>query len=110
MQVDSTQYSAKDKTLLSSTTVLGRFPGYIALSDKLGARRFDVGPAAWSAMGPNTAWAANRYFLDAMIYAGDSFVLSVNPRLVRPGRWLFRELLHLRTSRVRIPVAPAWTN
>lgn len=95
---------------MSSTTVLGQFPGYIALSDKLGARRFDVGPTAWAAMGPNTAWAANRHFLDAMSAAGDSFVLSVNPRLIRPGTWLFRELLHLRTRRVRIPVAPAWTN
>ncbi len=61
-------------------------------------------------MGPDTAWAANRYFLNAMIGAGDSFVLSVNPRLVRPGTWLFRELVHLRTCHVRIPSAPAWTH
>ena len=94
---------------MSSTTVLGHFPGYITLSDKLGARRFDVGPAAWATMGPATAWAANRHFLDAMIGAGDSFVLSVNPRLVRPGTWLFRELVHLRTRHVRIPSASAWT-
>ena len=94
---------------MSSTTVLGHFPGYITLSDKLGARRFDVGPTAWAAMVPTTAWAANRHFLNAMIRANDSFVLSVNPRLVRPGTWLFRELVHLRAHRVRIPGALAWT-
>lgn len=94
---------------MSSATVLGHFPGYIMLSDKLGARRFDVGPTAWATMGPAAAWAANRHFLNAMIGAGDNFVLSVNPRLVRPGTWLFRELIHLHACRVRIPRVPAWT-
>lgn len=94
---------------MSSTTVLGHFPGYIRLSDKLGARRFDVGPATWAAMGPNTAWVANRHFLNAVIGAGDCFVLSVNPRLIRPGTWLFRQLVHLRARRARIPRVPAWT-
>lgn len=104
------RYSVKGKTRVSSTTVLGHFPGYITLSDKLGARRFDVGPSAWAGMGTAMAWMANRHFLNAMIHAGDSFVLSVNPRLVRPGTWLFRELVHLRCRRVRIPDDPAWTN
>ena len=85
---------------MSSATVLGHFPGYITLSDKLGARRFDVGP---------TAWAANRHFLNEMNRAGDCFVLSVNPRLVRPGTWLFRELVYLRARGVPIPRAPVWT-
>ena len=94
---------------MSSATVLGHFPGYITLSDKLGARRFDVGPTAWAVMGPTTAWAANRHFLNEMNTAGDCFVLSVNPRLVRPGTWLFRELVYLRARGVPIPRAPVWT-
>ena len=94
---------------MSSATVLGHFPGYISLSDKLGARRFDVGPTARAAMPPTTAWAANRHFLNEMSRAGDRFVLSVNPRLVRPGTWLFRELVHLRARGVPIPRAPVWT-
>ena len=94
---------------MSSATVLGHFPGYITLSDRIGARRFDLGPVAWAAMRPATAWTANRHFLDAMIQAGDVFVLSVNPRLVRPGTWLFRELVHLRSRRRPIPRLVAWT-
>ena len=103
------QHSVQGKTRLGSTTVLGHFPGYITLSDKLGARRFDVGPTAWATMAPTTAWAANRHFLNEMIRASDCFVLSVNPRLVRPGTWLFRELVHLRAGGHRIPRAPVWT-
>ena len=49
------------------------------------------------------------HFLNEMIRAGDCFVLSVNPRLVRPGTWLFRELVYLRAGGHRIPRAPAWT-
>lgn len=73
------------------TTVLGSYPGYVALSDLIGARRFDLGPSAWSALSPADPWAANRRFLDQMLAANDTFVLSVDPRLVRPGTWFARD-------------------
>ena len=91
-----------------STTVLGSFPGYIVLSDKLGARRFELSPSAWAALPTHLRWAANRHFLDRMIAAGDQFVLSTNPRLVRPGTWLFRELRYLRARSVPVPASRLW--
>ena len=91
------------------TTVLGSYPGYVALSDLIGARRFDLGPSAWSALSPADPWAANRRFLDQMLAANDTFVLSVDPRLVRPGTWLFRELRYLRSRGAAVPTHRAWT-
>lgn len=88
--------------------MLGSFPGYIALAHKIGARHFDVGPKAWVALG-TSAWLANRHFLDEMVGAGDTFVLSVDPRLVRPGTNLFRELLHLHSIGNPIPSLPVWS-
>ena len=94
---------------MSSTTVLGAFPGYIALSDKIGARRFELAPSVWGALSATAQWDANRHFLDSMVAAGDTFVLSINPRLARPGTWLFRELRHLRARRIPGPATPVWT-
>ena len=91
------------------TTVIGSYPGYIALSDRLGARRFDLGAHVWAALPPNLRWPANRHFLDQVINANDSFVLSTDPRLVRPGSWLFRELRYLAVRNVAVPYKRAWT-
>lgn len=93
-----------------SVTVLGSFPHYIALSDKLGARRFDLGPSTWAVLGSGSArWTANREFLDAMIKANDHFVFSNDPRLARPGTWFFRELAYLRSQGLTLSRVPAWT-
>lgn len=88
---------------LSGTTVLGRFPGYIALAHRIGARHFDAGPAAWSAMvNSGVDWTTNQHFLDSMIRAGDTFVFSVDPTAIRRGS-LLKELQHLRARGVPIP-------
>lgn len=93
---------------MSGTTVLGRWPDYITLAHKLGARHFDVGSVAWRAMGPTTAWTANRHFPNSVHAAGDTIVLSVDPRLVRGGT-LLKELQHLGRLGARIPRMPVWT-
>ena len=92
------------------TTVIRYFPGYIALSRGLGARRFDLDRQAWALLPRGLQWRANRHFLDRMIAADDSFVRSTDPRLVRPGTWLFRELRHLQTRGVPLPRRIAWTH
>ena len=91
------------------TTVLGNYPGYIALSDDLGARRFDIFPAAWQALyvqgGRAFQWNANCYFLALMNAANDRFVFSSDPRLARPGSWFFQELRYLRSCGVSLTSA-----
>ena len=86
---------------MSGTTVLGKWPGYITLAHRLGARHFDVGSVAWRAMGPRTAWIANAHFLDSVHRAGDTFVFSIDPTLVRTGT-LLKELQYLRQKNLRI--------
>lgn len=92
--------------LLLATTVLGHYPGYIALSDQIGSRRFDMDPGVWAGLPHRAQWAANQYFLDAMADADDIFVLSADPTLARPGSWFFHELNHLRQRGVSVAGAP----
>ena len=91
-----------------STTVLGSFPAYIELSDKLGARRFDLGSLTWVALGAAGHWTANREFLDQMVDTGDHFVFSNDPGMARPGTWFFRELAHLSSRGRALSRVPAW--
>ena len=94
---------------MSGTTVLGKFPDYITLAHRLGARYFDVGDEAYHAMGPGTAWTANVYFLDSVRDAGDTFVFSIDPDLVRNGT-LLHEIQHLRAHGVPFRPVTVWTD
>jgi len=62
----------------SNQTVLGSYPDYVKLSDKLNARRFQIPPDIWKKMSPDQQWEANKKFLDRMITRGDEVILS-NP-------------------------------
>jgi len=66
--------------------VLGHFPGYTQLAERLGAEVFDVG-ARWAAMNTGERWAANKAFLDSGIERGLSFVLATD---MRAGMSYFR--------------------
>ena len=90
-------------------SVIGSFPAYIPVSDELGARRFDIGPAAWNALPDDASrWAANRYFLDSMLAAGDTFVWTADPRSARPGSWFFQEVNYLHSRGVSFPTGQVW--
>ena len=92
-------------------SVIGSFPGYIQVSDELGARRYDIGPAAWSALPDDAArWAANRHFLDTVLAARDTFVWAADPRSARPSSWLFREACCLRSKGVPFPTRQVWVS
>jgi hypothetical protein len=60
------------------TSVLGKYPDYINVSDELGAKRFSIPTDIWNKMSSTEQWAANEKFLDRMILRGDDIVLS-NP-------------------------------
>lgn len=90
-------------------SVIGSYPRYIGVSNDLGARRFDIGAAAWAALSSGaTRWAANRHFLDSMLKAGDKFVCATDPGLARPGSWFFQEVNHLRSKGVSVPTGQVW--
>lgn len=79
----------------TGTTVLGHDPGYVQLSEKLGARRFDVPQDVWARMSDAERWAANQRFLDRTIARGDDIILATPVDRVRPGSFFERELRYL---------------
>jgi RHS repeat-associated protein len=66
--------------------VIGHFPGYTQLAERLGAEVFNMGER-WAAMNTGERWAANKAFLDSGIERGVSFVLATD---MRPGITWFR--------------------
>jgi RHS repeat-associated protein len=58
--------------------VLGKFPDYLKLGEKLNAKTFNIPTDVWNKMSKAEQWAANQKFLDRAIARGDVFVLS-NP-------------------------------
>ena len=89
-------------------SVIGSYPDYIEVSDKLGARRFDIGDA-WHALPDDSArWEANRFFLDKIPEVHDTFVRSTDPRWLRPGPWLFREAYYLLSKGEAFPTERLW--
>lgn len=68
------------KTAKGGTSVLGKYPDYINLASKLGAKRFNIPTSIWNKMTPAQQWGANQKFLDRMIMRGDKIILS-NPVL-----------------------------
>ena len=83
-------------------TVLGHYPLYVRISDKLGARNFEVPTANWAILGRVGQWRENRFFLDRTIARGEQVVLSHPPRVAKPGSAYDRELRHLRSRGVPI--------
>ena len=84
---------AKGSSGLAGKTVIGHFPDYVELAEKLGAKRFQVPPQIWERLSPAKRWAANQKFLDRAIARGDEIILS--NRNIRPGSSLQREVDYL---------------
>ena len=57
---------------------MGKYPEYLDMATKLGAKRFNIPSEIWSAMSETEQWAANIKFLDRAIARGDKIILS-NP-------------------------------
>jgi hypothetical protein len=70
--------------------VIGRFPFYLRLGERLKAKVFNFPQNQWLAMTPEQRWAINREFLDAAIAAGEQIILECAPEKVPLGsrsRW-----------------------
>lgn len=75
--------------------VLGHYPEYLALAQKLGSRSFNVPRDIRAKMSAAERWAANQRFLDRIVARGDDVVMSTYLGNVRPGSTLERELQYL---------------
>lgn len=75
--------------------VIGHYPDYLLLAQKLGASCFSVSQEIWEALDDDGRWQMNRDFLDDAIRRGSVFVLSTPPLDVREGSWLDREIQYL---------------
>jgi hypothetical protein len=77
------------------TVVLGHYPEYLALAQKLGSRSFNVPREIRATMSAAERWAANQRFLDRIVARGDDVVMSTFLGNVRPGSTLEREVQYL---------------
>lgn len=79
----------------SGSVVLGRYPTYLSLAERLGAKVFNIAIDVWNAMSSAAQWAANRAFLDKAIQAGQRFTFSTNAYKAKPGSFFYREIQYL---------------
>ena len=86
--------SSKSKSI----TVLGHYPDYVDLANKLNAKRFQIPTNIWNKMTPAEQWAANLKFLDRMIKRGDVIKLATPLNKVKPGSYYEKELKYLMKS------------
>jgi RHS repeat-associated protein len=80
----------------SEVVVLGRFPAYTNLAEKIGARVFKVPMEAWNKMTPAQQWGANKTFLDRAIARGAAFRLASPASEARAGTFFAKELEYLK--------------
>ncbi len=69
-------YIARGQQSRAGITVLGKFPEYLQLAEKLGANKFSIPMKIWNKMTPVQQWAANTKFLDRAIQRGDKILLA----------------------------------
>lgn len=69
---------ATQAVVKAGKTVIGKYPEYLKLSDKLSANRFNIPTKIWNKMSKAERWQANVKFLDRAIARGDEIILS-NP-------------------------------
>jgi RHS repeat-associated protein len=79
----------------AGTSVLGHYPEYVQLSERLGAKYFNIPAHIWNTMSKAEQWAANLKFLDRLISRGDVVQLATNINAVTPASSLAKEIGYL---------------
>jgi hypothetical protein len=89
--------------------VIGRYPFYLGLGERLKAKVFNIPQRQWLAMTPDERWAINREFLERAIDAGEQIILECAPEKVPLPSTLEKELDYL-ASRGYFPrqIADHW--
>jgi hypothetical protein len=75
--------------------VIGRYPFYLELGERLKAKVFNISQSTWEALTPAQRWEMNREFLDVAIAAGEQIILATAPEKVPLGSTLEMELDYL---------------
>jgi hypothetical protein len=78
--------------------VIGHYPEYVEISNKLGTKPFSIPDNIWSKMTPSEQWAANQKFLDRAIAKGSEFNLATPINKVRPDSFLQKEINYLMSQ------------
>ena len=73
--------------------VLGRYPAYLELGERLGAAVFNVPDSVWRSLTREQQWAMNQTFLDQAIANNAEFILASGPPSVADGPCFFRDEL-----------------
>jgi RHS repeat-associated protein len=95
----ATQGTSKAATELR---VIGHYPEYVQLANKLDAKVFSIPQEVWSKMSPAEQWAANQKFLDRAIAKGAEFILATPIDQVRSGSFLEKEIAYLLSQGYRL--------
>ncbi|MGB7606759.1 MAG: RHS repeat-associated core domain-containing protein, partial [Lutisporaceae bacterium] len=75
--------------------VIGHYPEYVDMSNKLGTKPFSVPGNIWNKMTPTEQWAANQKFLDRAIAKGSEFNLATPIDKIHSGSYLQKEIEYL---------------
>lgn len=78
--------------------VIGHYPEYVEMSNKLGTKPFSIPDNIWSKMNPSEQWSANQKFLDRAIAEGSEFNLATPIDKVRPDSFLQKEINYLMSQ------------
>lgn len=78
--------------------VIGHYPEYVEMSNKLGTKPFSIPDEVWNKMTEVEQWAANQKFLDRAIAKGVEFNLATPIDKVRPGSYLQKEIEYLTSK------------
>lgn len=75
--------------------VIGHYPEYLVLAERLGATFFSVSQEIWDTLNEDGRWQLNRSFLDHEIERGSIFILATPMEELRRESWLEREIQYL---------------
>ena len=85
----------KTTTSVVPQKVIGHYPEYVELSNKLGTKAFSVPDKIWNSMTKAEQWTANQKFLDRAIAKGSEFLLATPIDKVRMGSFYQKEIKYL---------------
>ena len=79
----------------AGSVVLGKYPLYVQLAEKLGSSIFQIATSVWKSMSASAQWAANKAFLDKIIESGQKITLQTNAYSSKVTGWFEREIQYL---------------
>ena len=95
-------------TSLNPITVLGHYPEYVELTEKLGAESMQIPTDRWNAMTPEEQWTTTTQYFDRKIEAGHLFRLATPIGEARAESYYVRELNYLFGKGYRLSPDGLW--